>query len=260
MRFELLNKSSRINPCPIFVIGNQKTGTTAIAVLLAECADLTITTDILNVKEPVDTFIKLREGTMPFNEFVLRNKRLFSRSLVKDPNFIFLFESLFKCFPRSKFVFVIRDARDNIRSILNRLSVPGNLARLDPSIIENVNDRWKFALTGTLLRLRGDHYIEILFRRRNLAADVYLENRDRMTLIRYEDFSKDKIGEITRLAGQVGLKPKNDISKKVDIQYQPPGNHTLSWQDFFGRDNLRMVEDICEHKMKNFGYHRILLN
>ena len=46
----------------------------------------------------------------------------------------------------------------------------------------------------------------------------------------------------------------NDISDKVDRQYQRRGDRNVSWPDFFGPDNLARIERICGDRMQRFGY------
>ncbi len=64
----------------------------------------------------------------------------------------------------------------------------------------------------------------------------------------------NKIDSIARLARQVGLEPVNDITDYLDIQYQPRGNRSISWEDFFGKANLESIESICHDYMNYFGY------
>jgi hypothetical protein len=75
-----------------------------------------------------------------------------------------------------------------------------------------------------------------------------------MVLIRYEDFLEDKTGEIARLAERLGLARINDISDKVDTQYQPRGNRGIDWHTFFGEGNLKRIERICSDRMHLLGY------
>ncbi|NEP45581.1 MAG: hypothetical protein F6K35_42755, partial [Okeania sp. SIO2H7] len=127
--FELQTRTAKINPQPILVLGNQKSGTSAIAALLAEMTDLSVTID-LRKEIPNPTYDKIIKGELTFSEFVQLNKLDFSRDIVKEPNLTLLDRELAEYFPNSDFVFVIRDPRDNIRSILNRLQLPGNLTKL----------------------------------------------------------------------------------------------------------------------------------
>lgn len=251
----LLNKLARVNPDPVLVLGNQKTGTTAIAALLAEATGMSATLDIHRAREFGQLHTRrVYEGKVSFEDYVRRNKLAFSRNLVKDPNLIYIYDDLARHFPDSSKIFINRDPRSNIRSILNRLVLPGDLPELEESHLADIAAGWQLTLNGSWMGLNGDNYIEMLAARWNLATDTYLKNADNMTLIRYEDFCEDKAGEIYRLTERVGLEPVNDVSGKVDRQYQRRGDRRVSWVDFFGPDNLARIEHICGERMEKFGY------
>jgi hypothetical protein len=105
-----------------------------------------------------------------------------------------------------------------------------------------------------VLDLHAGSYIELLAKRWNLAADVYLEHRDEMRLIKYEDFVADKAGSIAAAAEALGLPGRRDVSHMVDRQYQRRGMRGVKWQDFFGERNLRLIEDTCAELMSKLGY------
>jgi len=90
----------------------------------------------------------------------------------------------------------------------------------------------------------------------NTAVDGYLARPDVFILIRYEDFVADKVGAIARLAAELGLPAAQDIDAWTDVQYQPRGDRDISWQEFFGPENLARIERICGDRMARFGYHR----
>jgi len=251
--FELQTRSAKINPQPIFVLGNQKSGTSAIAALLAEMTGLSVTIDLKKeIFNP--TYQHVIKGELTFSKFVESHKLDFSREIVKEPNLTLLEPELSEYFSNSQFVFVIRDPRDNIRSILNRLQLPGNMAKLEPEHWEKINQSWKLIVDNSWLELGGENYIEMLAARWNFTSNVFLENPEKMKLIRYEDFLKDKNGEIARLAKALKLNQSKDILDKVDIQFQGRGNREVKWQDFFGPDNLSKIEVICGEKMKLLRY------
>lgn len=250
-----LNRISRApaNPNPIIILGNQKSGTSAISALLARATGLSLAIDLVGINEPVQTLLHTKE--LSFSEFVSNNGWDFSRDVVKEPALTFLYDELVRFFPGPKVVFVIRDPRENIRSILDRLCLPGDLDQLDGSWLRGMKTGWRHVLDGRWLGLDGENYIDMLAQRWNLATDVYLNHTDRIILIRYEDFVADKEGEIAQLAMRLDLDPVRDITDKVDIQYQPRGcNRGVPWLDFFGADNLTRIETICTDRMRQFGY------
>ncbi len=248
--------TARVNSRPIFVLGNQKSGTTAISELLGEMVGLSVSRD-LRKELGNPSFHLVHKGDLSLSEFIEINKLDFTRDIIKEPNLTLLYQYLLEYFPESKFVFVLRDPRDNIRSILNRLRIPGNLFQLNQKHRQEITPAWDLIMDSRWLGLEGENYIEMLAARWNLIVNVYLENQERIFLIRYEEFLKDKIGELEVLAQKLKLLPVNDITDKLDFQFQSYGNRSLSkvkWIDFFGKDNLARIEHICGERMILLGY------
>jgi len=246
----VIGRCAKIKKDPVIVLGNQKSGTTAIAALLAEFGGLSATLDIPDAKG----FLKLIKKEITFDKLVKRNQYYFSKDILKEPSLTFFCDDLMRHFTRAKILFIIRDPRDNIRSILNRVNIRGNLIDIKPETFLQIKKSWQYAIDCTWLGLRKGTYIEMLAERWNYAADVYLANYDKMILVRYEDFLKDKLFAIRILASKLLIDFKNDISDKLDIQYQPKGDRDISWKQFFGKENLRKIEFICESRMKRLGY------
>ncbi|OHB78457.1 MAG: hypothetical protein A2W31_00075 [Planctomycetes bacterium RBG_16_64_10] len=243
----------RIHPCPILVFGNQKSGTTAITALLGELTQRPVTLDLAKeVRRP--TFHKVHSGAMTIEAFVRRNRRDFARDIVKEPNLVVLFDQLLGYFPQSRLVFLVRDPRDNVRSILNRLQLPGDIDQLQDSYRGVNADVWNLYLDGSWLGIEAETVVDVIAARWNLAADVYLANASRMVLCSYELFLQDKVGAIERLADQLGLDKRRDIADKVDVQWQPRGDRDVSWTRFFSQQNLARVEQRCRSRMVEFGY------
>ncbi len=246
--------TAKVNQAPIFVFGNQKSGTTVIAALLSKTARKPLTSDIFyRIELPAEKMLLQKEITI--RDFVKKNKFYFSTNIIKEPGLIFFYDQLVEYFPKAKFIFILRDPRDNIRSIFNRLQIPGDLKDLGKKRFEALPDAtWKMIMDGELFGVKGNNYIETQANRWNLALKIYKENAVNIELIRYEDFVKDKAGEITKLATRVGLKPVCDIAEYVDIQYQPRGDRNITWHEFFGSENLHLIETICRNGIENFSY------
>jgi hypothetical protein len=208
--------------------------------------------DIPELKAPL--LDALHGGKLALRDFVLSTRLSFARDIVKEPLLTFLYDQLVGLFPSARFMMILRDPRDNIRSILDRLKVPGFLEHIDPYDFSEINPVWRRVIDGSLIGLKGANYIEMLAVRWNKAVDIYLENANNITLIRYEDFLNDKVGAINQLALQLGYDAVNDISGKVDIQFQPPGNRDVRWQEFFGTANLDRINLICGERMQRVGY------
>ena len=239
-------KTAKVHPAPIFMLGHAKSGTTAIAALLAKVSGQSVTIDPMFRIDPEGYLQRqLLQGELKLAEVIEAYKFYFSTPINKDPKLTFFYEDLCQCFPQAKFIFVIRDPRDNIRSFLNRRGIPGNLDKLPED-----KQQW----IGNLPPIAGKNYIEKLANRWNLAADTYLDRQDKFILIRYEDFVDDKVGTTQSLAKQVGLTPSQDISDYVNLQYQPSGDRQVSWSEFFQKDNLHLIETICRERMNCFNY------
>lgn len=245
--------AAKIHPAPIIVLGNQKSGTTAIAALLAEATGLSVTLDLR--KEMTDPVAdKVKTGELPIEALVKRNKFDFSRDIIKEPGLSVFYPELVSYFPDARFVMIVRDPRDNIRSILNRLKVPGTVEELTGNHRSEFTRGWDLTFDGTWLGLDGANYIETMAQRWNYIADSYLDNSDQIILLKYETFLSDKVGEISRLAHTFGLEIRFDIAHRIDHQFQPAGDHDVAWVDFFGPVNLARIETICREHMRTFGY------
>ncbi len=245
---------AKVNPKPIIVLGNQKSGTSAIAALLGEMTGLSFFIDMMKSNER-NIYEAVKKGEISFAEFIKLNKLEFSKDIVKEPNITLFYDELVTYFPQAKFAFVIRDPRDNIRSQLDLFNIPGNLSEMEPEHYNRLIRSWPSVFDGRWLGLNGENYIEMLAYRWNYTAEIYLKNQDNIVLVKYEEFVKNKIYEIEQLARKLGLKPVKDISDKVNIQYQPAGgNKNKKLSTFFGKDNMARIESICGDKMKLFNY------
>ncbi|GGK71184.1 hypothetical protein GCM10011509_19550 [Ornithinimicrobium pekingense] len=242
------------HPGQIFVLGNQKAGTTAIAALLAECSDEPFVSDVLYTNK-----VRLRDvlaDRPSLAELAEKHPESFAATVVKDNDFVFLYPQLAAQFPNARFLFVVRDPRQNVRSILNRLQIPGDLPELPQEEYDRLAKKlkgWHGIITGADFGESGGHYIDVLADRWIRAARTYLDSPEKMTLVRYEDFDADKRGFIERLARDLGLSVVNDISTSQDKQYQPRGDREVTPQDFFGA-NLERLERRCADLMPRFGY------
>lgn len=249
------NRRNSQHPAPVFVLGNQKSGTTAIAALLAECIAETFISDVLyrNKLQLKD----LLDGEPSVAALVGSHPESFRATVVKDNDFTFLYPSLARAFPEASFVFIVRDPRQNIRSVLNRLKLPGDLDLLSAEQYGHLRKKlpgWHAILTGSSFGSSTGHYIDVLADRWVRANQVYLSAGDRMTLVRHEDFDAAKRSVIERLATELGFPVVNDISESQDRQYQPRGDRSITPGDFFGQENLERVERRCATLMPSFGY------
>ncbi len=244
--------TTKANPHAVIILCHPKSGSNAIAHLLAELCGLSKTLDIPELWYP--NIANFMQGKIDFSSFVKIHPKPFSRDLIKEPSLSLIFDQVKTVFPAAKYVFINRDPRDNIRSILNRVGVPGNLQHFAAEEWK-LPTGWKEIFNPAILQIKYTHYIDILASQWNLITNVVVEHPNEMTMIRYEDFVADKAEAITTLAGQLELSTKNDISDKLDILYHPRGkDRDLPWELFFGTENLMRIEEICGSKMKKFEY------
>lgn len=241
------------HPKPIFILGNQKSGTSAIAALLGAMTETPTTLD-LRREIGRQTYLRVARGELPFSGLVARNRRDFSRELIKEPNLSFFVDDLRSRFPGARFVWIIRDPRDNIRSILDRVLIPGDLAALDAAHRTYVDPG--FALVLDSHWITGDpaeHYIDQLASRWNRCADICTANADDFVVVRYEDFIADKVAFLERLAARLGMVSHMSVADRVDFPFQRRGQRDVSWDAFFGANRQR-IEDLCAPKMSAFAY------
>ena len=251
-------KTSRVNPEPILVLGNQKSGTSAIAALLGKATGLSYTIDIFCFFGDAER--KLLAGDMDFETFVQKARYRFSKDIVKEPSFIAFYEELASRFPDARFVFVVRHPVANIRSILDRLNLPGDRTSLCRSHWIRVADEsrnWEMILRGRQYGHEGDNYIQTLARRWKMSAQLYLSERRRFERITYEKFNQNKEGQVYDLARRLGLDVLNDIGDEVDVQYQPKGRRNADPESFFGARNLEIIYDVCRPEMDALGYQPV---
>lgn len=243
-----------INDAPVFVLGNQKSGTTAIAVLLAERTGHSVTWDPTSPQHD-SLIVDIYQEAASISTLVQQCELAFSKDVVKDPNLTFVYDALQERFPDAQFVMVMRDPRDNVRSILDRLDLPGDATSLDSERYEAMSQGWRLVVDGSWMGIQGEHYIDSLAGRWQRAARIYLENEDTFQLIRYEDFMDAKVAAIDGLAARLGLEAKHGIEDKVDQQFQPRGHRRdANWPTFFGESNLRRIEIRCAEEMNALGY------
>ena len=48
--------------------------------------------------------------------------------------------------------------------------------------------------------------------------------------------------------------PSHDVRARLDLQYQPAGDRSQSWNEYFGPTNLASIERLCAAPMRALGY------
>jgi hypothetical protein len=100
----------------------------------------------------------------------------------------------------------------------------------------------------------SSNYIEAMAFRWNHAINIYKQNKDKIVLVKYEDFILDKKKYIEDLALTLDFTIQTDISNYVNIQYQPKGNPEIDLKEFFGAENYKTIKRLCIENMQEFGY------
>ncbi len=246
---------ARVHPAPIFVLGNQKSGTSAIASLLALAAKLSYTQDFF-VKSDISQVASYHDGALSLEAIVSANKRAFSAEIIKDPDLTFFVDDLLRVFPESRFVFIVRDPRQNIRSILNRLEIPGTATSLadHPQVLRK-NPGWTHVVRGLAPTIQGSNHIEILAERWNLAVSLFERYKDRVQYLRYEDFNDNKVDAIERLCQSLELPLNGEYRHMLDHEFQPKGKRGAQLTEFFGEENLSLIGATCGQGMQRHGYN-----
>ncbi len=244
---------------PIFILGNQKSGTTAIAALLAKATGQQATLDFFfrrNPKEVQD----YHQGKLSLSDICTRNKLEFSRKIIKDPDLTFFASDLTTTFPGARFVFIVRDPYQNVRSILNRWSIPGTLSQLTPVIKKALatSPSWQIVFEGASPQTAGSNYVATLANRWTQSVKAYRQIQSRCLLVRYEDFCLHKEDTILKMANQLDLTIRHDISQNLNHPYQPPGADSGKTPlQFFNQNNLQKITEQCWPTAQIFQYQPV---
>lgn len=241
----------------IILLGPPKSGSTAIAAILARRVNLPVTLDITRSIPDLGWRLTTKFALTRFEDFVHQYSKEFSRPIIKEPALTFYFDDLKRLFLKAKFVMIQRDPLDNIRSILHRLKIPGNLDNIAfddwPELIKT--PVWRLSLDSTWLGFPSQNYIASLAHQWNLIANIYLDNQDSFVLVRYEDFNHDKALAIDRLAEMLGIDVAKPIINFLDKQYQPKGSASVDLKAFFGSRNINKISEICAINASKIGYN-----
>lgn len=255
LRLAVQDAFARPHSRPIFVLGHQKSGTTAIAALLAKLIGENYSHDFLFIRK-ISNAEDFYSGKVSADQLLRVAPSAFSAGVIKEPDLTLIYGSLKDQFPQANFVFVVRDPRSTIRSILNRLRLPGNMDGLSAAQEQQISRLpiWREILNPRWTGAKSQHYVEVLAHRWCQFADIYLSHAGGMQLLRYEDFNSDKVSSLNVLARRLQREPRRDISHLVDHQFQPRGERSVSFKEFFDAVNVSRIERICASRMAAFGY------
>ena len=245
----------RPHQSPIFILGNQKSGTSIITALLGKFTNKNTSIDLFYSDFNYSIFTDWKKGRISTTDFVIKNKLEFSSKIIKEPHLSIFYPELKEKFSTSKFVMIVRNPLDNIRSILDRLDIDGNKTDLNQEDKRKIFHSWNLLFNNDWIGGSKKQYIEVLAERWNIISKTYLENKNNIILVKYEDFLKDKIKVINNLSRELNIEKVNDISSLLNTQFQPVGkNKKVDVQEFFKEKNYQKILSICKENMERLAY------
>jgi hypothetical protein len=250
--YELRRRLFRPTAPDVFVLGNQKSGTTVIAAALAECAGVSASLDLpgIHSRQMTNAYV---DRSLTLDRIARRCRWCFSARILKEPILTFYIHELLDAFPQAQFIYVVRDPRDNIRSVLNRLDLRGDRTKLAVTERNGLSAAWREVIQNRRLGFSFENYVESLASRWLYLWQRRISAGDRLITFRYEDFVADKIGSVCSLARRIGLGIHTTELTSVDRQFQPRGNRSVDWSGFFG-NNLTIINEICQPAMQDLAY------
>lgn len=234
----------------VFVLGNQKTGSTAVAELLGAWGNLNAVTDIPPLQSPHAT---LANEPGAVTSFLQHFRFYFRHDLIKENALTPATDALLSVLPRARPIYVVRHPAHNIRSILDRVGLPGTPRALDRLDLSDWG--WEPIVENRQFEGQPDDHITALAQRWSATTAIYRRHQDRVSLVRYEDFMADKEDCIRRLADRLDIPQKRDIRPLLDVPFQPRGRHrSVPPASFFSGDALEIINRECAEGMAALDY------
>jgi hypothetical protein len=225
-------KKTKPNKEALWVFGIQKAGTSAIASLLAHRAGKSATIDSPFLWMPY--IEKLQNEEIDLKNHIDCYPHDFSKEIIKEPNATYIFRQIKQNFNLNKYILIIRNPLDNIRSILNRLNIPGDQHNIE---LEKIHPKWQH-----LFKSKGNNYVKDLA---ELWLSIYgnreFTSTDNCILIKYEDFNKDKVKTINTICDLLDYEGVASIDKLKNKNFQPRGNSKVDLRLFFGEENYKLI-------------------
>lgn len=237
-------------------MGHQKSGTTAIANLLSKRSKMSYSNDpvFFSCRESNDAVKLLENKSEEFVTIMRAHRGLFFREVVKDPDFSFAPCLISRMYPAAKIIFISRNPFDIIRSIYNRLGISGQIEakKIPMSNMKNPTCQWDYIINGEIGCSK--QVTERLAARIEETTVQYLKHKDKVTLVKYEEFMSNKSKFIDELADNLGFEKKSDITDYLNKQFQPKGQSEISSDEFFSRESTRIISKACPITLSEFTY------
>lgn len=239
----------------LFITGNQKSGTSAIASLLGRAASLPVSIDFQ--REMYDPkFHHVRAGKMSFQSFMRRNALDLNSGIVKEPNLAVLLPLLLREYPDEKVYVVTRHPLHNIRSICDRLGCRSDERAIE--VAKRQNPAWKIIASGQDLNCEGGSISEVLAQRWLAIYTEALSFRRDIKLIRYEDFVSDKQKFLDSMCNELELSSCAIKDQELSKQFQPRGRNADDLEGWFEPRDLQSCWSHTSDIARSLGYDQCL--
>ena len=227
----------------VLIVGCERSGTSAISNLLSKTSRLSLLDD--------PRYSWYLYPLINVNKSFFSWKLIFDINrydIVKVPGFATILPYLNKrSFQKFKIVYIVRDPRDNVSALKERLNLNFNGLLL--------NIEWLNAQPKTLvesLALRWKLYLD-----KALAfQEVY---SDRIMFVRYEDFTEDKLATIFNLCQFLNLNfDAKLIQGSLNRQFRKSWSSKIKGKGRYindlSKEETELIENICCQHMLNFNY------
>ncbi|GAB5564463.1 MAG: hypothetical protein Wins2KO_15260 [Winogradskyella sp.] len=228
----------------VLIVGCERSGTTVISKLLSTASNSSFLNDPKDswYIYPLVNIVGVRGFTLSLIS------RLWRYDIVKVPGFATILNELRRVhFRRYKVIYVVRDPRDNIAAIKERLKKDLNglylnvhfLQKSGSSITENILLRW-------LSYLRK-------------AREYEKKYPNDIIFVKYEDFLKDKIGTVKLIAEFCNLKFKEELIEEIkDEQINKFWSSQIKGAKRYltelNTEEIDYINKIAENEIREFNY------
>jgi hypothetical protein len=180
---------------------------------------------------------------------------------IKEVNGSHAADRLMSVLPRSRMLFLVRDGRDVVDSLLAAYAPGGFLARDQGQAVDTPEKRREAIMWAT--RLWACNCDTVIAAQRSHPSEL-------VRVVRYEDLLTDCANVMTRLFEWLGLKRQEDWLQRmvarrsfaaVPEDKRGEGKRARSarpgrWRENFSRDEQRMVMEIVGPRLDALGYQR----
>lgn len=236
---------ARVNEDGIWIIGHGRSGTTAIATLVARYGGLAIAPEHGWATRHCRD---IHAGRMSLDAFFRRYKLAFSLPIVQTPGLTPILPMLKERYPRVRMIYIVRDPRDVVCSVITQ----SNQGDSEEFKITNPNfivfdNRWLGIDESDPVRSVARCWCYLID-----LAGRYPDIR----FYRYEDFTENKVAFIGALAADYGIAQRHDISDQLDVQFRDARKirGTGRWRRMLTPEAVASIESICSAHMRRFGY------